>query len=228
MKHYLVIGGSSGIGEAVVNLLAENNTVTATYNSNKKPNGNNVNYFYHNVLEEEPMNFIPEQLDGLVYCPGSIILKPFSRFTSEEFLNDYKLQVLGAVNAVKASLPSLKKSGAASVVFYSTIAVQRGFNFHALVAANKGAIEGITKSLAAEFAPVIRFNCIAPSITNTPLAQSLLSTAEKIEANAQRHPLKRIGNALDIAKMTTFLLSEDSAWMTGEILHLDGGMHSIK
>jgi len=138
------------------------------------------------------------------------------------------LQVVGAIKIIQAALPALKNSEHASVVLYSTVAVQRGFTFHSLVSASKGAVEGLTRALAAEFAPKIRFNCIAPSITDTPLASGLLNTPEKIEANAQRHPLKRIGTVADIAKMTAFLLSEHSRWMTGEILHVDGGMNSIK
>lgn len=229
MKTYLVIGGSSGIGAALVSTLVENgHQVIATFNAHPQENTDNVKYVHYNVLDAITPNFIPEQLDGLVYCPGAIVLKPFARFTSEDFINDYKLQVVGATLAIQAALPALKKSNMASVVLFSTIAVQRGFNFHAMVAASKGAIEGLTKALAAEFAPKIRFNCIAPSITNTPLANMLLNTPEKIEANAQRHPLKKIGSAMDIAKMAAFLLSDDSAWMTGEIIHLDGGMHSIK
>jgi NAD(P)-dependent dehydrogenase (short-subunit alcohol dehydrogenase family) len=229
LKTYLIIGGSSGIGAALVaNLEANNHQVIATFNAHPQTNTANVKYVHYNVLDTIPANFIPEQLDGLVYCPGAIVLKPFARFTQEDFLKDYQLQVTGAATIIQAALPALKKVDQASVVLFSTIAVQRGFNFHSMVAASKGAIEGITRALAAEFAPKIRFNCIAPSITDTPLASNLLNTPEKIEANAQRHPLKKIGNAGDIAKMAAFLLSDDSAWMTGEIIHLDGGMHSIK
>ena len=124
-------------------------------------------------------------------------------------------------------LPRLKKSTQASVIFFSSIAVGKGFNYHSLVSTSKGAIEGLTKSLAAEYAPKIRFNCIAPSLTNTPLASMLLNTEEKIETNAKRHPLKRIGQPEDIASAAAFLLSEESSWMTGQIIHVDGGLSSI-
>jgi NAD(P)-dependent dehydrogenase (short-subunit alcohol dehydrogenase family) len=228
MKTYLVIGGSSGIGEAVVSDLAIENNVIATYCKNYKKDTEHVRYVELDITAENDFSFIPEVVDGLVYCPGNIQLKPFARFTADDFMKDYQLQVIGATKIIQAALPALKKSATPSVVLFSTIAVQRGFTFHSLVSASKGALEGLTRALAAEFAPKIRFNCIAPSITETPLASALLNTPEKIETNAQRHPLKRIGKANDIANMTTFLLSEKSSWMTGEILHVDGGMCSIK
>ena len=141
-------------------------------------------------------------------------LKPFGRTTEEEFIDDFKLQVTGAIKIIQTCLPKLKKSPGASIVLFSTVAVQMGFHFHSIVSTSKGAIEGLTKALAAEFAPHIRVNCIAPSITNTPLAASILNTPQKIDASAQRHPLKRIGSAEDIASMASFLLSADSSWIT--------------
>jgi len=125
-------------------------------------------------------------------------------------------------------LPRLKKSENASIVLFSTVAVQTGFNFHSQVAVSKGAIEGLSRSLAAEFAPKIRVNAIAPSLTDTGLASKLLSSEEKKQANAERHPLKKIGTPKDIAEMAVFLLSEKANWITGQILHVDGGMSSIK
>lgn len=160
--------------------------------------------------------------------PGSINLLPFHRFKAEDFIQDYQLQAVGAVKVIQAVLPKLKKSEQASIILFSTVAVQSGYTFHSQVAASKGAIEGLTKSLAAEFAPQIRVNAIAPSLTQTPLAAKLLNTEQKMEANANRHPLKRIGLPDDIAQMAIFLLSEKSSWVTGQILHVDGGMSSIK
>ena len=125
-------------------------------------------------------------------------------------------------------LPRLKKSENASIVLFSTVAVQTGLPFHTQVSASKGAIEGLARSLAAEYAPAIRVNCIAPSLTDTPLAASLLNTDQKKEVNALRHPLKRIGTTADIANMAAFLLSEKAGWITGQILHVDGGMSSLK
>ena len=227
MKNILIVGSSSGIGNSVKNILSDTHRIYGTYY--KTDNADNHSNYYLNVLDENPdFSFVPETLDGLVYCPGAINLKPFARLQAEDFVNDYKLQVLGAIKVIQACLPALKKSEQASIVMFSTVAVKMGFNFHSIVASSKGAVEGLTKALAAEFAPKIRVNCIAPSITHTPLANSLLNTPEKIEANVQRHPLKKIGQAEDIAHAVAFLLSEESKWITGQILHIDGGMSSIK
>ncbi|MEI6088245.1 MAG: SDR family oxidoreductase [Bacteroidota bacterium] len=230
MKNYLIIGGSSGIGEAITKELSRNgNNVFASYKNNAKNSGLNLQYFHLDVLNtQQDFSFLPETIDGLVYCPGAILLKPFARINPEDFIQDYQLQVIGAIKIIQQVLPRLKKSSLASIVFFSTVAVQTGFNFHSVVAASKGAVEGLTKALAAELAPKIRVNCIAPSITNTTLASSLLNTEEKIEANAQRHPLKRIGNPIDLANLACFLLSDLSSWITGQIIHADGGMSSIK
>jgi len=229
MKQYLIIGGSSGIGQALVKILSSTAEVWATYKTHPQEEmGEGVHYHFWDVEQEANFAYLPEKLDGLVYCPGSINLKPFARIKAEEFLKDYELQVLGAIRVIQAVLPKLKAASNASIVLFSTVAVQTGFPFHALVASSKGAIEGLTKSLAAEFAPNIRVNCIAPSLTDTPLAASLLSSEEKKQANAQRHPLKKIGSPEDIAEMAAFLLSDKSAWMSGQILHIDGGMSTLK
>lgn len=229
MKTYLVIGGSSGIGKAVTEELSRTYNVVATYNSTEMQSAENINYVHYDVLNTDAsLDFIPDKLYGIVYAPGSINLKPFARIKEADFINDYKLQVLGAIKIIQAALPALKASGEASIVLYSTVAVQTGFTFHSMVSASKGAIEGLTKALAAEFAPSIRVNCIAPSITDTKLAASLLNTEEKIAANAQRHPMKKIGEPKDIAAATCFLLSDAASWVTGQVLHIDGGMGAIK
>lgn len=228
--NYLIVGHSSGIGRAISEKTAENHQVYGTYYKNEiEIDHPNVQSHYLNVLEDTPdISFLPDQLDGLVYCPGSINLKPFSRIKEEAFLNDYKLQVTGAIKVIQACLPKLKNSNASSIVMFSTVAVQMGFNFHSMVSASKGAIEGLTRALSAELAPRIRVNCIAPSITDTPLAASLLNTDTKKEANMERHPLKKIGAPEDIANMASFLLGAESKWVTGQIFHVDGGIGAIK
>ncbi len=231
MANYLIIGGSSGIGLSLVNQLAgEGHQVYATYNTHPADSQNTlVQYYPLNVLDENIiLDYLPETLNGIVYCPGSINLRPFDRIKPADFINDYNLQVVAAVKVIQAVLPRLKKASNASITLFSTVAVQNGLPFHSQVAASKGAIEGLTKALAAEFAPSIRVNCIAPSLTDTPLAAGLLNTDQKREANALRHPLKKIGTAQDIANMAAFLMSEKAGWITGQILHVDGGMSTIK
>lgn len=230
MKTYLVIGASSGIGKATAKLLATQGArVIATYNQTAPETMENVNYFPLDVTKEDlNLDVVPDAIDGLVYCPGSINLLPFARIQPKDFLADYNLQVVGAIKVIQSIVKKLKKSSQPSIVLFSTVAVQQGYNFHTQVASSKGALEGLTRSLAAELSPKIRVNCVAPSITQTPLAGKLLSSEAKIEANAQKHPLKKIGQAEDIAEMVCFLLSSKSNWITGQIMHVDGGMSTLK
>jgi NAD(P)-dependent dehydrogenase (short-subunit alcohol dehydrogenase family) len=229
MKNYLVIGGSTGIGQTLASQLAIENKVFATFSKHPMESSDAIQYHALDVLEEVlDFSFLPDCLDGLVYCPGAIQLKPFARAKPSDFLQDYQLQVLGAVKVIQQVLPRLKTANQASIVLFSTVAVQTGFNFHSIVSASKGAIEGLTKALAAEYAPKIRINCLAPSITDTPLAGTILNTPEKKEANAQRHPLKMVGETTDIAHLAAFLLSEKARWITGQIFHIDGGISSLK
>lgn len=226
MKNYVVIGGSSGIGKSLAETLAEQNTVYASFHTNKTES-ENIKYFHYS--HELPLNTesLPNRIHGLVYCPGSINLKPFHRISRKTFLEDFDLQVGGAIECIQSLLPQLGASGNGAIVLFSTVAVQKGFNFHSLVSASKGALEGLTKAIAAEFAPTIRVNCIAPSLTQTPLAGSLINSEEKLEANAKKHPLKRIGQPEDIAGMASFLLSDHASWITGQIFHVDGGISTL-
>ena len=230
MAIFLVVGGSSGIGLQVTNqLAAAGHTVHATYNTYAVEGAGSIHYHNLNVLDENiNLDFLPASIEGIVYCPGAISLRPFNRIPTDDFIKDYTLQVVGAVKIIQAALPKLKESKNGSIVLFSTVAVQLGLNFHSLVASSKGAIEGLTKALSAELAPTIRVNCIAPSLTNTPLAASLLNSEQKMDANAQRHPLKRVGTPLDIANAVEFLLTDKSSWVTGQILAIDGGMSTIK
>lgn len=231
MKNFLIIGASSGIGKRTAEILAEQgHQVFGTYLTHEiESNSGKIQYHRLNVTDNSlDLSFLPEILHGVVYCPGSINLKPFHRIKPDSFIEDFNLQVVGAIKVLQMVLPQLKAAGSASVVLFSTVAVSMGFNFHSQVAASKGAIEGLVRSLAAEWAPGIRVNAIAPSLTNTPLGAHLLNSPEKKEANAQRHPLKRVGTPDDIAKTARFLLSEDADWITGQIIHTDGGMSSIR
>ncbi len=227
-RNFLIIGGSSGIGEAIANELNDgNNHLYLASRSKGSLEGDNINYQSIDVKEGFELE-LPEQLDGIVYCPGTINLKPFHRLKEEDFLEDFKVNHLGAVKVIQQALKALKKSEQASIVLFSSVAVQTGLGFHASISSSKGAIEGLTRSLAAELAPTIRVNAIAPSLTNTPLAGRLLSSEDKIKANAERHPLKEIGTPEDMSKTACFLLGEDSKWMTGQILTVDGGLGSLR
>lgn len=221
-KNYLVIGGSSGIGLQLSHLLtAQNHQVISASRTSEK-------YPFNALTDLLDLAQLPQQLDGLVYCPGSINLKPFHRLTDQDFIDDFNLNVLGAIKTIRSALPLLKNAEQSSIILFSTVAVNQGMPFHASVAAAKGALEGLAKSLAAELAPKIRVNVIAPSLTDTPLASKLLSTEEKKKVSGERHPLKRIGTSDDIAKLAVFLLSSESSWITGQILRADGGMSTLR
>ena len=228
-KNILIIGGSSGIGRALVDILAPVHNVYVAARSDETLNNTGVSYLAFDALSDAlDVSALPEQLDGYVYCPGSINLRPFRGLKPETFQEDFDLNVVGAVKSLQTVLPLLQKSDAASLVFFSTVAVQTGMPFHASVAAAKGAIEGLTRSLAAEYAPKFRVNCIAPSLTQTPLADKFLNNEAKLEKAQARHPLQQVGSAKNIAQMAAFLLGEESQWMTGQILHVDGGIGDLK
>jgi NAD(P)-dependent dehydrogenase (short-subunit alcohol dehydrogenase family) len=227
MKHYLIIGASSGIGfELAKRLSHQGHRVTAmSRTAGALTELLNVTYFPLDVtLDEAEMPAIEIPIDGLIYCPGSILLKPFKGLKVEDFLADWKLNVMGAIRVIKQYLPQFADQS--SIVFFSTVAVQTGMSFHSSISAAKGAIEGLTRSLAAEFAPRIRVNAIAPSLTQTPLAEKLLNSEAKVQASADRHPLKAIGKPEDMAQAVEFLLQAN--WVTGQIITVDGGLSSIR
>ena len=230
-KNILIVGGTSGIGQAIVNHLIEQGA-SIYMASRQEPtvDSDQITYIPLDVNEmSDELEALPDTLHGLVYTPGTITLKPFQGLKPEDFLADFNLNVVGAVRVLQASLKKLRAAQGASVVLFSTVAVQLGLNYHTSVAAAKGALEGLGRSLAAELASKqVRVNLIAPSLTDTPLAQNLLASDEKREASRKRHPLGRYGEPEDMAHMAMFLLSENSSWMTGQVLHVDGGLSTLR
>ena len=227
-KNILLIGGSKGIGLEIVKQLHESHNLIVASRSDENLSEFNLNYQKFDALNDDVSNLdLPDQLDGLVYCPGSINLKPFKMMKPSVFEEDLQLNFMSLVKITHGLLGKLKASKQASLVYFSTVAVQTGMPFHTSVAAAKGAIEGFARSLAAEYAPSFRVNVIAPSLVNTPLAGKLLGNDKKKEKMDDRHPLKRVGEPKDIASIASFLLSEESTWITGQILGVDGGMSSL-
>jgi NAD(P)-dependent dehydrogenase (short-subunit alcohol dehydrogenase family) len=234
IKNYLVIGGSRGIGLGITRRLLKNeaNVLVAARSISTELRELKVNTLELDVAAEnvsELTNFIPDQLHGLVYCPGTITLRPFQSLRLSDFEKDMEVNFYGAIKVLQAVIPRLKKSEEGSVVLFSTVAARTGMNFHASIAAAKAAVEGLAISLAAEYSKSkVRFNVISPSLTDTDLAKNLLSSPEKQKIAAERHPLKRFGTVDDIASMAVFLLSSESTWITGQVLSVDGGMSTLK
>ncbi|MCC5833838.1 MAG: SDR family oxidoreductase [Opitutales bacterium] len=237
-KRILIYGGSGGIGKALakklsadgfrLHLVGRNNSALE-----KLADELDATFTVGDVCDEELFSQVAEAVDGpllgLVYAVGTIDLRPLNRFSSEDFVRDFTINAAGAARAIQAALPALKKAEAgASVVLFSSVAAQKGFGFHASVGMAKGAVSGLTLALAAELAPKIRVNAIAPSLTDTPLAKRLLSNEKTADALARAHPLQRLGKASDAANMAAFLLSEQSSWITGQILAVDGGRGNLQ
>jgi len=229
-KNILIVGGSSGIGLALVKQLQADHNIIVANRTNEGLDGLSVSYIPYDVENDElDVSSLPETLHGMVYCPGTINLRPFKGIKPEVFSKDFSINVLGAVKTLQSVLGRLQNSETpSSVVFFSTVAVQTGMPFHTSVAAAKGALEGLSRSLAAELAPKIRFNVIAPSLVDTPLAGKFLNNDTKKSNAAARHPLQRVGRPEEIAQMTAFLLNDNSSWMTAQTLTIDGGIGSIK
>lgn len=231
-RNILIIGATSGIGHAIATaLLAQGANVFAASRRGAEGLPAGVTGITLDATQDFtlPEGFLPAQLHGLVYCPGSINLKPLQRLTANDLMADFNVNTVGAFRSVQACLKALKASGGASVLFFGTVAATLGMGFHASVAAAKGGLEAMARSLAAELAAnQIRVNVIAPSLTDTPLAQSLLSTPDKREAGDKRHPLGRVGTVEDMAAAALYLLSPASGWVTGQTLGVDGGMATLK
>ena len=228
MKNILLIGGSYGIGLAIAKELQYENKVFIASRTNEEIAEMNVTHIpFDATTDTLDTSKLPEVIDGLVYCPGSINLRPFRGLKPEAFEHDLQINFISLVKVIQSVLPNLTASNQSSIVLFSSVAASMGMPFHTSVAAAKGAIEGFAKALAAEYAPKVRVNVIAPSLTDTPLAEKFLSNEEKKEKSAQRHPLKRVGSTDDMAQMASFLLSEKSSWISGQIFHVDGGMSTL-
>lgn len=228
MKNILLIGGSYGIGLALAKELQSNNNLFIASRSKAALADVKATHIPFDALTDTiDTSQLPTVLDGLVYCPGSINLRPFKGIKPEAFAADLELNLISLVKVLQSVLPNLLAAEQASVVVFSSIAASMGMPFHTSVAASKGAIEGFAKALAAEYAPKIRVNVIAPSLTDTPLAEKFLNNEAKQEKSAERHPLKRFGKPEDSAQMAEFLLSDKSSWISGQIFHVDGGMSTL-
>ncbi|WP_034058676.1 SDR family NAD(P)-dependent oxidoreductase [Lacinutrix jangbogonensis] len=226
MKNILVIGGSKGIGNAIINSLVSDNRVFNISRTSPENAHQNLTHYTCNVLTDD----LPEidAVDTIIYCPGSINLKPISRLKLDDFRDDYEINVIGAVKSIQHYLPQLKKGNAPSILLFSTVAAKLGMPFHASVAAAKSAVEGLTKSLGAELAPNIRVNAIAPTVTDTTLAAKLLRNEKMVENIKERHPLKKFLNPEEVANMAIFLISEKAASISGQVFEMDCGIVSFK
>jgi len=229
-KNIFIVGGSNGIGLSLIKQISSKNNIYSASRNDNNLNDYNVKYIKYDSVNdlEIDTSILPDKIDGFVYCPGSINLRPFNTLKTESFLEDYKINFLGAIKSLKMILPLMQKSDNSSIVFFSTVAVSTGMPFHSSISSSKGAIEGLTRSLAAEFAPKIRVNSIAPSIVKTNLSEKFLNSDLKIEKASEKHPLGRIGKVEEISKLTSYLLSDDSSWVTGQVINIDGGIGSIR
>jgi 3-oxoacyl-[acyl-carrier protein] reductase len=230
-RNFLVVGGSRGIGRGIVDrLLMDGNQVTVWSRTvGELPLSDQLHHFSFDVTTDDPNPAnLPDQIQGIAYCPGSINLRSFRSLKPEVFRQDFELNVMGAIKVIQSALPRLIGDLPPSIVLFSTVAVGQGMFAHASIAASKGALEGLTRSLAAELAPKIRCNCIAPALTETSMTQKFFADDEKRTALGEKYPLKRTGTIEDVAGLAHFLLTEQSSWITGQVIGVDGGMSSLR
>jgi 3-oxoacyl-[acyl-carrier protein] reductase len=227
-KNILVIGGNSLIGQEVIKLSnSEGDNVIATSRST-------IDLPLKNFIQLDPnedlsgLDALPDSIDALLYCPGSISLKSIQRMDISDIREDFRINVEGAFNIIKKVLPNLKKDNGASVVFISSVAANSGLTFHSSIATSKAALEGFARSLASELAPRVAINCVAPSLTNTPMAEHLLDNEKKLQSSQERHPLNSIGDPVKVAKVIYNLFSAKEDWITGQTISIDGGLSSLR
>ena len=227
-KNILVIGGNSLIGQEVIKLSnSEGDNVIATSRST-------IDLPLKNFIQLDPnedlsgLDALPDSIDALLYCPGSISLKSIQRMDISDIREDFRINVEGAFNIIKKVLPNLKKDNGASVVFISSVAANSGMTFHSSIATSKAALEGFARSLASELAPRVAINCVAPSLTNTPMAEHLLDNEKKLQSSQERHPLNSIGDPVKVAKVIYNLFSAKEDWITGQTMSIDGGLSSLR
>ena len=226
MRKIVIVGGSKGIGEAIVASLVNDNIVVNISRSAPLQPHANLTHYNCDILTDELPDL--EEVDTLIYCPGSINLKPISRLKLSDFRDDFEINVIGAVKTIQKYLPKLKNGTHPSILLFSTVAAKLGMPYHASVAAAKSAVEGLAKSLGAELAPTIRVNAIAPTVTETDLASKLLRNEKMIENITERHPLKKFLKPNEVADLATFLVSEKANSISGQIFELDCGIVSFK
>jgi len=226
MKKILVIGGSRGIGQQIINELIKDNLIINFSRNNPELNHDNLTHHTIDILTSDLPDI--EDVSTVIYCPGSINLKPIGRLSLEEFREDFEINVIGAIKVIQKYISSLKKSSNASILLFSTVATKLGMPYHSSVAVSKSAVDGLVKTLGAELAPRVRVNAIAPTITNTDLASKLLRNEKVVESMIERHPLKKILDPEDVAKMAKFLISKDASAISGQTFNLDAGIVSFK
>lgn len=226
MKNVVIIGGSKGIGNSILKQVLENNKVINISRTLPEISHPNLTNFQLDVLASELPNI--EEIDVLIYCPGSINLKPIMSLGIDDFRNDFEINVLGAVKSIQKYLPTIKKGTNPSIILFSTVAAKLGMPFHASIATAKSGVEGLVKSLGAELAPTVRVNAIAPTITETSLSASILRNDRMKENMIERHPMKGYLNPDEVAGMANFLMSDSAKSISGQVFEMDYGIVNFK